>query len=66
MALPAFAAERRCLLHIVRGVLQSNDIISCPSGAQQQTRSSGVQRANDGWDRRTDRPIVTLLGILCG
>jgi len=48
--LPAFAAAP--------AVQQSIDF-SCPPGAQQQTRSSGVRRTNDGTDRQTDgRPTV--------
>ena len=68
----AAAAEHRRLL---RAMQQSIDI-SCPPGAQQQTRTSGVQPANSGTDRQTDRqtdgrtdgrPTVTqtLLRKLC-
>jgi len=50
VALPAFA--RRTLL-LSAG--QQSIGISCRPGAQQQTRSGGVRRANDGADRQTDR-----------
>jgi len=45
MTLPAFAAERRRLLSID---------ISCPRGAQQQTRRTPLLLSNDGTDRRMD------------
>ena len=50
----ASAAERNWLLCAVlrrRVHLRRR----CRHGAQQQTRRSGVQRANDGTDRQTDR-----------
>jgi len=53
--LPAFAGERRCCW--APAVQQSIDI-SCPAGAQQQTRSRGVRWANERRDGRTpDRNI---------
>jgi len=56
VTLLAFAAERlraavrRCCLAPVQ---QSIDI-SCPRGAQQQTRRTLLQRSIDGTDRQTD------------
>jgi len=55
MALLASAAERRAAAPLLQGVRRpwlSIDI-SCPLGAQQQTRRSGVPWANET-DRRTD------------
>jgi len=55
----AFAAERRAAAHLLPSAgwpaVQQPIDISCPAGAQQQTRSSGVRRSNDGTDRQTDR-----------
>jgi len=55
MTLPAFAAERRAaatmLLTAGRAAI---DRYPCPPGAQQQTRSGGVRRANYGTDGQTD------------
>jgi len=45
VALPAFGRHTP--------VVQQSIDISCPSGPQQQTRSSGVRRP-DGTDRQTD------------
>jgi len=56
VALLAFAAERRAaaplLLTAGRAAI---DRYFLQPGAQQQTRSNGVQRASDGTDRQTDR-----------
>jgi len=65
VALPAFAAARRAAA--APAEQQSIDI-SYPPGAQQQTRRTLQQRANET-DRRTDghRTVTqTLLRILCG
>jgi len=55
VALLAFAAERRAaaplLLTAGRAAV---DRYFLQPGAQQQTRSNGVQRASDGTDRQTD------------
>jgi len=63
MALPAaFTAARRAAA--VQAVQQLINI-SYPSGPQQQTYSSDVQRAN-GTDRQTSFTVsYTLLRILC-
>ena len=64
MTLPAFAAERRTATPLLLGArarrldccrcaVQQLIDISFPPGAQQQTRSSGVQRANDWTDGQT-------------
>jgi len=59
VALPAFAAERRHLQHVVpaaacrRAVQQSIDI-SRPRGAQQQTRRTPLLLSIDGTDGQTD------------
>jgi len=51
MTLPAFAAERRRLLSID---------ISCPQGAQQQTRRTPLLLSIGGTSRRTDgHPTVS-------
>jgi len=55
VALPAFAAERRDTAPLLLSAGQQLIDISCLPGDQQQTRSSGVQRANDGTDGQTDR-----------
>jgi len=60
VTLPAFADGRRRLLSID---------ISCPYGAQQQTRRTLLLLLIDGTDRETDgRSTVsqTLFHILCG
>ena len=63
MTLLAFVAECNLLLCTMlwhrRGWLGDSQLpmsidISCQHGAQQQTRCSGMQRANDGTDRWTD------------
>jgi len=60
MALPAFAAERRAAAPLLLGSRRpplSIDI-SCPHGAQQQTRRTLVLQSNNGTYRRTDtRPL---------
>jgi len=56
MALPAFAAKRRATAPFAaerRRPPLSTDI-SCPPGAQQQTRRTPQRLSNDGTDRRTD------------
>jgi len=61
VALLAFAAERRAAapLLLTAGRAEIDRYFLQP-GAQQQTRSNGVQRASDGTDRQTDgRPAVT-------
>jgi len=52
VALVAFAAERRAAapLLLSAGAVQKSIDISCPPGTQQQTRTNGVRRANDGTD----------------
>jgi len=58
MILPAFAAERRRLLH---GACCTIDI-SCPHGAQQQTRAvaavESINRADRQTDGRTDNRYI--------
>jgi len=59
MTLPAFAAERRRLLHSAaaaagRPAVQQSIDISCAPGAQQQTHRTPLLRSTDGTDRRTD------------
>jgi len=56
VALLAFAAERRAAapLLLTAGRAAIGRYFLQP-GAQQQTRSNGVQRASDGTDRQTDR-----------
>jgi len=51
--LPAFAAVRRAAAPLLLRAGQQSIDISCPSGAQQQTRGGG--RMMRQTDRRTDR-----------
>jgi len=55
VTLPAFAAVRRAAAQLLLSAVQQSIGISCPPGAQQQTRTSRVRLASDGTDRRTDR-----------
>jgi len=56
MTLPAFAAEHRDAAPLLLRAGQQAMDVSCPPGAQQQTRSSGVRRACDEkYRRRLDR-----------
>jgi len=58
--MPAFAAERRRLLHGAaaaaagRPAVQQSIDISCAPGAQQQTHRTPLLRSTNGTDRRTD------------
>jgi len=67
----AFAAERYAAAPLLLGARrppQSIDI-SCPHGAQQQTRRTPLLLSNDGTDGETDGHLTvtyTLLRILCG
>jgi len=54
MTLPAFVAERRAAALGARRSPLSIDI-SCPDGAQQQTRLTPPPRSNGGTDGQTDR-----------
>ena len=54
VALPAFAAERRAAVTSLLLDAQQSIDISCPPGAQQQTRRMLQQRLIDGTDRQTD------------
>jgi len=53
VALPAFADVRRAAAPLLLSAGQQSIDISCPSGAQQQTRGGG--RMMRQTDRRTDR-----------
>jgi len=50
VALSAFAAERRSAAPLTLSAGQQSIDIFCSPAAQQQTRSSGVRRANNGTD----------------
>ena len=56
MTLPAVAAKRRRLLSIH---------ISCPQGAQQQTRRTLLLLAIDGTDRRADWSLDRFIDYSC-
>jgi len=53
MTLPAFAAERRCLLHGPRSALAAVDRYMLPAG-RSTTNPPAAVAAVDRWDRRTD------------
>jgi len=54
MTLPASAAERRAAAPLTISAVQQSIDISCPPGAQQQTRCTLVLLSIDGTDRWTD------------
>ena len=56
ITLPTFAAEHRAAAPLLLGAWHSprSINISCPHGAQQQTRQTPLQWSNDGTDRHTD------------
>ena len=60
MTLPAFAAAAPCCCGAAAAGRpagqhgQQSIDVSCPPGAQQQTRRTLLQRSTDGTDRRTD------------
>jgi len=54
MTPPAFAAERRRLLHGARTYPQLSIDIFCAQGAQQQTRRPPPLLSIDGTDRQTN------------
>jgi len=53
LPLSAFAAERRAAAPLLLSAGQQSIDISCPPGAQQQTRRTPLLWSNDGTDRRT-------------
>jgi len=62
ITLPAFAAERRAAAPLLlsagvccRSVVQQSIDISCPRGAQQQTRHTPLLLLISGTDRRRDK-----------
>jgi len=61
--LPAFAAERRRACSTAYSARPQLSIdITCPQGAQQQTRWQPLMLSIDGTDRRTDaQPLHRLL-----
>jgi len=74
MTLPAFAEERRaaapCCGAVAAVPYALSIDISCPHGAQQQTRRTPLLLSIDGTDRRTDgRTLDCFINpapILCG
>jgi len=66
VALSAFATERRAAAPLLLSAGQQSIDISCPSGAQQQTRSSGVRRTKGGTDRQTDGSRYSKMHPQCG
>jgi len=57
VTLPAFAAERRAAALLLLGARRQplSIDISCPHGAQQQTRRTPLLWSNDGAGERADR-----------
>jgi len=65
VALPTIAAAHYAPMPLLLSAGQQLIDISCQLGTQQQTHSSGVQRANDGMtDRWTLTSTQTVLRIL--
>jgi len=67
--LPAYAADRRRMLHNTRSAPAVIDRYLLPADDQQQTRPPADIAVVDRWDRQTDRLLIvlwTMLHILRG